>query len=78
MGPHACAGANLIRMAMKQITLPLVTRFKTARIAEPVEWQGGWVFRSPRSLWVHLGQERLRKHPLNEGHGFSRAVQKSK
>jgi cytochrome P450 len=55
MGPHACAGANLIRMAMKQITLPLVTRFKTATLAEPVEWQGGWVFRSPRSLWVHLG-----------------------
>jgi hypothetical protein len=54
MGPHACAGANLIRMAMKQITLPLVTRFQTAKIAEPVEWQGGWVFRSPKSLWVRL------------------------
>jgi hypothetical protein len=55
MGPHACAGANLIRMAIKQITLPLVTRFQTAKLAEPVEWKGGWVFRSPQSLWVHLG-----------------------
>ena len=53
-GHHACVGANLIRMTMKQLTLPLVTRFETAEVTQSVEWQGGSRFLSPRSLWVSL------------------------
>jgi len=54
MGHHACIGAGLIRMAMRQTTLPLVTRFEEVEVAEPVFWKGGSGFRSPQSLWVNL------------------------
>jgi len=53
-GPHACVGANLIRMAAVAITLPLVQRFASAHPAGPVDWQGGSGFRSPKSLWACL------------------------
>lgn len=51
-GSHSCVAANLIRMAMKTITAPLVQRFAAARLARPVDWKGGSVFRFPGSLWV--------------------------
>jgi cytochrome P450 len=54
-GPHSCVGASLIRMAAVAITQPLLERFATADLIEPVEWQGGSGFRSPKSLkaWLH-------------------------
>jgi len=54
-GPHACVGASLIRLAAIAITRPLVERFSTATLSEPVAWKGGSTFRSPASLWVALG-----------------------
>jgi hypothetical protein len=53
-GPHSCVGASLIRMAAVTITEPLLQRYAAANFARPVDWQGGSVFRSPRSLWVCL------------------------
>lgn len=53
-GPHACVAAGLIRMAATVITLPLLQRFTSGTQARPVEWQGGSVFRFPKSLWVSL------------------------
>lgn len=53
-GPHSCVGASLIRMGAIEITHPLLKRFSSAHLTQPVEWQGGSGFRSPRSLWVHL------------------------
>ena len=53
-GTHACVGAGLIRMAAAAITHPLIQRFASVTPASPVEWQGGSVFRSPKSLWVSL------------------------
>jgi len=55
-GSHSCVAANLIRMAMKKITAPLVQRFAAARLDRPVDWEGGSVFRFPGSLWVSLEQ----------------------
>ncbi|MGB6689838.1 MAG: cytochrome P450 [Terracidiphilus sp.] len=53
-GPHACVGAGLIRMAAVTITRPLLARFSSARLVEPVEWKGGSGFRFPASLRVTL------------------------
>jgi cytochrome P450 len=53
-GPHACVAAGLIRMVAATMSHPLVQRFASAKLALPVEWQGGSGFRSPRSLWVCL------------------------
>jgi cytochrome P450 len=53
-GAHACVGASLIRMAAAAITRPLIRRFASVTPTGPVEWQGGSVFRSPKSLWVCL------------------------
>jgi cytochrome P450 len=53
-GRHACVGASLIRMAAAVITQPLIQRFASVALAGPVEWQGGSVFRSPKSLWTCL------------------------
>jgi cytochrome P450 len=54
-GPHSCVGASLIRTACLAITQPLIERFASAELVEPVEWQGGSGFRSPKSLnvWLH-------------------------
>jgi hypothetical protein len=54
-GPHSCVGASLIRTAAIAITQPLLERFATADLIEPVEWQGGSGFRAPKSLtvWLH-------------------------
>jgi cytochrome P450 len=53
-GTHACVAASLIRMATAAITSPLMRRFASAIPTSPVEWQGGSVFRSPKSLWACL------------------------
>jgi len=53
-GLHSCVGANLIRMAAITLTRPLVERFASALLTEPVEWHGGAVFRSPVALRVLL------------------------
>jgi cytochrome P450 len=53
-GEHACVAANLIRMAAIAITHPLMQRFASVNPARSVDWQGGSVFRSPKSLWVCL------------------------
>jgi cytochrome P450 len=54
-GPHSCVGASLIRTACLAITQALIERFAAAELVEPVEWQGGSGFRSPKSLnvWLH-------------------------
>jgi cytochrome P450 len=54
-GPHACVGANLIRMAAVTITRPLVERFAWAKLVDPVEWKGGSGFRMPAALPVRMG-----------------------
>jgi cytochrome P450 len=56
-GPHACVGANLIRMAAITITRPLVERFACAELVGPVEWRGGPIFRTPVSLPVRLQEK---------------------
>jgi cytochrome P450 len=56
-GPHACVGANLIRMAAITITRPLVERFARAELVKPVEWRGGPIFRAPISLPVLLREQ---------------------
>jgi cytochrome P450 len=53
-GGHACVAANLNRMVVVAITIPLLTRFVSAQFVRPVEWHGGSVMRSPASLWVVL------------------------
>jgi cytochrome P450 len=55
-GSHSCVGAGLIRMAAITITQPLLQRFASAKLALPVEWQGGSGFRSPSSLWVSFSR----------------------
>ena len=55
-GLHSCTGASLIRMGAVTITHPLLKRFASAQLAQPVEWHGGSGFRSPLSLWVHLSE----------------------
>jgi cytochrome P450 len=59
---HACGGASLIRMVTDTITHPLLQRFASASPAlsrdHPIDWQGAPVFRSPRSLWVYLREDR--------------------
>jgi cytochrome P450 len=51
-GPHSCVAAGLIRMVATTLTHPLLQRFRSARLAVPIRWQGGSGFRSPSSLWV--------------------------
>ena len=53
-GPHSCVAAGLIRMMAATMTHALVKRFASAKLALPVQWQGGSGFRSPSSLWVSL------------------------
>jgi cytochrome P450 len=53
-GPHACAGASLIRMAAVALTRPLVESFAMANLVEGVEWRGGSGFRTPKTLPVIL------------------------
>lgn len=53
-GSHACVAANLIRIATAVITQPLVQQFAAATPEGVTEWQGGSVFRYPKSLWVSL------------------------
>jgi hypothetical protein len=53
-GKHSCAGAGLIRMAAVTITQPLLQRFASAYLDQPVSWQGGAGFRFPSSLWTRL------------------------
>jgi cytochrome P450 len=53
-GTHACVGASLIRMAAAAVTHPLVHRFASMTLVGSVEWQGGSVFRFPKSLRVSL------------------------
>jgi cytochrome P450 len=51
-GSHSCVGAGLIRMAAVSITRPLLERFSSATLAEPIRWKGGSVYRFPESLRV--------------------------
>ncbi len=53
-GAHACVAANLIRMAVKTMTVPLLQRFVRANPVRDVDWQGGSIYRFPASLWVSL------------------------
>jgi cytochrome P450 len=55
-GPHACAGASLLRMASTMIFRMLVERFGVATLMMPVMWRGGSGFRTPRELKVRLGR----------------------
>jgi cytochrome P450 len=53
-GAHSCVGASLIRMSLVTVTTPLLSRFSSAALARPVEWQGGAIFQSPQALWINL------------------------
>ena len=53
-GPHACVGANLIRMASAAIMRPLLQRFSFATLSGGVNWRGGSGFRAPLNLPVIL------------------------
>ena len=53
-GGHSCVAANLNRMAAVTMTLPLLARFASVKLARPVEWQGGSIMRSPAALWAVL------------------------
>ena len=53
-GPHSCAGAPLIRMALVGATTAFVERLASAGISNPVEWRGGTGFRYPASLFVRV------------------------
>ncbi|MEM8922740.1 MAG: cytochrome P450 [Actinomycetota bacterium] len=58
-GPHVCAGAAVSRSLVGELAVPrLFERFPELRLdtdAEPVRF-GGWAFRGPLHLGVHLGR----------------------
>ena len=54
-GPHACAGASLIRMTAAVATRVFVERVVESRMNGPIEWCGGTTFRWAASLDVVLG-----------------------
>ena len=54
VGPHACVGASLIRMAASALTQPLIRSFAGASLIREVEWYGGSGFRTPKALPVML------------------------
>ncbi|AEU36092.1 cytochrome P450 [Granulicella mallensis] len=56
-GSHACVGASLLRMASVAMLRPLVELFSSASLTEPVTWQGGSGFRSPKNLPVVLRRD---------------------
>ncbi len=64
-GPHACVAANLIRMAASAITGPLLSQFSSARLAHPVSWLGGAVFRAPQSLPATLSEGSRASYPAH-------------
>ena len=53
-GPHACAGASLIRMAALVATRVFVERVVESKMNGPIEWCGGKSFRWAASLYVSL------------------------
>jgi hypothetical protein len=53
-GPHACAGASLIRMTAAVATRVFVERVVEGRMSGPIEWCGGTTFRWAASLYVVL------------------------
>lgn len=55
-GGHSCLAANLNRMAAVTMTVPLLARFASVQLVQPVEWHGGPIMRSPASLWVLLNR----------------------
>ncbi len=55
-GSHSCAGASLIRMAAVTISDPLVRKFGSAKLIEPVEWRGGSGFLTPMALRVRMSE----------------------
>ncbi len=55
-GPHACAGASLIRMAATFGTAALVRRLPTLEPVEPIEWRGASGFQWPAALYVRFRQ----------------------
>ena len=56
-GPHACVGANLLRMASVAMLRPLVELFSSSGLTGPVTWHGGSGFRSPKYLPVVLRRD---------------------
>ncbi len=55
-GSHSCVGAGLIRMAAISITRPLLERFSSASLTEPIKWKGGSVYRFPESLRIQFDE----------------------
>ncbi len=53
-GPHACAGASLIRMAASVATRVFVERVVEGKMNGQIEWRGGTAFRWAGSLYVSL------------------------
>ena len=55
-GPHACAGASLVRMAASVATRVFVERAIEGKTEEQIEWRGGTAFRWAASFHVALAQ----------------------
>jgi len=53
-GPHACSGANVIRLAAGVATAALHAATDGVEVLEPVEWIGGFAIRAPATLPVIL------------------------
>jgi cytochrome P450 len=52
-GPHSCAAAPLLRMAVGVVTRSFVSHFTAIEPAVPVKWNGGVVFRWPAPLYAN-------------------------
>jgi len=52
-GPHSCAAAPLLRMAVGVVTRSFVAHFTAIEPAVPVKWNGGPVFRWPAPLYAN-------------------------
>jgi cytochrome P450 len=56
MGEHSCVGGGLIRMTTAVATVGMTQRFNSIQVTEPLEWEGGEGFRTPKSLPARLGK----------------------
>jgi len=56
-GPHRCAGASLVRMAVTVATVALLETSSEIEVIGEVEWIGGFAIRGPAALPVVLRRQ---------------------
>jgi len=56
LGPHSCAGAQLLRMAAVSAIRAFADKLGTAELTDPVVWRQGSTLESPYALRVRYGQ----------------------